>query len=169
MFFSFTPSFCFFIFVVAAVYSQLSMAIAREVHCFQNRKGLFYQMHFFIVFILSVSQILDDFKEKKGFNPYNEDDSYDNRRKNFFDQLHDFPEFVSSPINHPFLFHSLFCLQLNRAPFTIQRLCEVIIKPDHYTQTNNLLFGLEKVCFFKSFHLFIFSSSFLFLVSKTTA
>lgn len=41
---------------------------------------------------------------------------------------------------HPPLFFSL-C----RAPFTIQRLCEVIVRPEHYTQTNALLFGLEKM------------------------
>lgn len=33
----------------------------------------------------------------------------------------------------------------NSAPFTVQRLCEVIVRPEHYTQTNPLLFGLEKM------------------------
>jgi len=70
-----------------------------------------------------IQTILDEFTTKNGFTPYNEDDSFDARKKNVFDQLDDFPE----------------------APFTIQRLCEVLIKPTHYTQTNNLLFGLEKL------------------------
>ena len=31
------------------------------------------------------------------------------------------------------------------APFTVQRICEVIVHPDHFTETNSLLFGLEKL------------------------
>jgi len=57
-----------------------------------------------------IGKILDDFTEKKGFTPYNEDDSLDNRRKNFFEQLDDFPEFVFHPLLFSFTFTFFFHL-----------------------------------------------------------
>jgi len=73
--------------------------------------------------VFKLENILKKFFTEKDFVPHDKADKYEPRYNNFFAQLNDFP--------HP--------------PFTVQRLCEIIVHPDHYTQTNALLFGLEKM------------------------
>jgi len=75
----------------------------------------------YLAFKLEV--ILKKFFTEKGFKPNSKADKYEPRYEDLFAQLLDFPA----------------------APFTVQRLCEIIVHPDHYTQTNSLLFGLEKM------------------------
>jgi len=67
--------------------------------------------------------ILKKFFNDKGFKPNNKTDKYEPRYEDLFVQLLDFPA----------------------PPFTVQRLCEIIVHPDHYTETNSILFGLEKM------------------------
>ena len=95
-----------------------------------------------------LESILSRFYKEKGFKPQSKDDKYEPRHEDFFAQLLDFPAFVEARQKHTPEISTItqrLCATNNRAPFTIQRLCEVILKPEHYTQTNALLFGLEKM------------------------
>lgn len=93
-----------------------------------------------------MTQILNKFFKEKGFKPYNKDDTYQPRYDDLFAQLLDFPAFVSFFLRHNRRLHFIFPFFFPcSAPFTVQRLCEVIVRPEHYTQTNALLFGLEKM------------------------
>ena len=126
---------------------KLYLAFRLETVC----KTLLKSQHGFTLSFLATAQILNKFHKEKGFKPYNKDDTYQPRYDDLFAQLLDFPAFVSFfsfQTQHmciSFLFFPLSLSSHFSAPFTIQRLCEVIVRPEHYTQTNALLFGLEKM------------------------